>query len=82
MVRIICTVLTLFVTGTSALIVQADDHMQVPDYGGVEVFGCDFGEGKDMTICSKWPKNGTGGRVKITSSLTLVTYCNPIITMG
>ena len=58
MVRIICTVLTIFVTGTTALIVQADDHMQVPDYGGVEVFGCDFAEGKDiddlLEVAKKW----------------------------
>ena len=58
MVRIICTVLTLFVTGTAAFIVQADDHMQVPDYGGVEVFGCDFGECKDiddlLEVAKKW----------------------------
>lgn len=38
----------LLVTLMTTLTVQADDHMQVPAYGGVEVFGCDFAEGKDL----------------------------------
>ena len=36
--------------------------MQVPDYGGVEVFGCDFAEGKDIDDLLEVAKNGTVGR--------------------
>ena len=27
---------------------QADNHAAMPAYGGVEVYACDFAEGKDM----------------------------------
>ena len=46
--RMICIASGFLVTLMTTLTVQADDHMQVPAYGGVEVFGCDFAEGKDM----------------------------------
>ena len=39
---------------------QADDHATVPAYGGVEVYACDFAEGKDMNdlmkVAKKWDK--------------------------
>ena len=38
----------------------ADDHVQIPTYGGVETFACDFNEGKDMDdllrVTKKWDK--------------------------
>ena len=48
MQRMMCIATGFLVTLMTTLTVQADDHMQVPAYGGVEVFGCDFAEGKDM----------------------------------
>ena len=46
------------VTLMTTLTVQADDDMQVPAYGGVEVFGSDFAEGKDLAdlldVTKKW----------------------------
>ena len=60
MSRFIRTALTLLVAFMTALTVHADDHMQVPAYGGVEVFGCDFAEGKDiddlLEVADKWNK--------------------------
>ena len=60
MCRFIRTALTLLVAFMTALTVQADDHMQVSAYGGVEVFGCDFAEGKDiddlLDVAEKWNK--------------------------
>ena len=47
----------LFTASAAAL---ADDHLQVPEYGGVETFACDFNEGKDMDdllkVTKKWDK--------------------------
>ena len=60
MSRFIRTAITLLVSFMTALTVHADDHMQVPAYGGVEVFGCDFAEGKDiddlLEVADKWNK--------------------------
>ena len=56
--RMICIASGFLVTLMTTFTVQADDHMQVPAYGGVEVFGCDFAEGKDMDdlldVSKKW----------------------------
>ncbi len=39
---------------------QADNHAAMPAYGGVEVYACDFAEGKDiddlMKVAKKWDK--------------------------
>ena len=39
---------------------QADNHVAMPAYGGVEVYACDFAEGKDMDdlmkVAKKWDK--------------------------
>ncbi len=39
---------------------QADNHAAMPAYGGVEVYACDFAEGKDindlMKVARKWDK--------------------------
>lgn len=39
---------------------QADNHAAMPAYGGVEVYACDFAEGKDMDdlmkVAKKWDK--------------------------
>ncbi len=43
-----CFAAGFLVTLMTTLTVQADDHIQVPAFGGVEVFGCDFAEGKDL----------------------------------
>ena len=39
---------------------QADNHAAAPAYGGVEVYACDFADGKDMDdlmkVAKKWDK--------------------------
>ena len=39
---------------------QADNHAAMPAYGGVEVYACDFAEGKHMDdlmkVAKKWDK--------------------------
>ena len=44
------TLITTFASALTLLsgVAFADDHLQVPEYGGVETFACDFNEGKDM----------------------------------
>ena len=38
----------------------ADDHVQIPTYGGVETFACDFNEGKNLDdllqVTKEWDK--------------------------
>ena len=56
------TRITTFASALTLLsgVAFADDHLQVPEYGGVETFACDFNEGKDMDdllkASKKWDK--------------------------
>ena len=40
---------------------QADNHAAMPAYGGVEVYACDFAEGKDMDDLMELRRNGISG---------------------
>ena len=53
--------LSLFLTALmTTQMGQADNHAAIPEYGGVEVYACDFADGKDMNdlmeVAKKWDK--------------------------
>lgn len=54
--NLVTSLVILFSAGSAV----ADDHLQVPEYGGVETFACSFNEGKDMDdllkVTKKWDK--------------------------
>ena len=53
---------------------QADNHSTIPEYGGVEVYACDFAEGIDMNDLMKVTKKWDKWAKKITPDLTLVMF--------
>ena len=53
---------------------QADDHAAMPTYGGVEVYACDFAEGKNMNDLMKVAKRWDRWAKKNTRGLTLVMF--------
>jgi len=46
------------------------DHYSAPMIGGVEVFGCDFEDGKDMDDFMKVAINGTSLQARISQRIT------------